>query len=85
MLKFRAALPSREKIEATARALLDSTSMWKHGKKYHHGLVQASSRPKGPHDGAGWHARHSLHARSDGTFDDFWEGLSVDKAVKESR
>jgi len=80
-----AALPPREKIEAAARALLDSTPTWKQGKQYHHGLVQAWHRPKGAHDGAGWHARHSLHATTDGTFDDFWQGLSVDKAVKESQ
>jgi hypothetical protein len=64
---------------------LNSTETWKKGKKHAKHDVQSISRPRGPKDGAGWHARFSQHKQDDGTWQDFWDGLAVDKAVKEAQ
>lgn len=72
---------------SAAKALFETLDSWKQGKTFSKskGLtpykIKISSRPKQPGDGAAWHARYSEH--TEGTFDDFWEGLGRNKAVNE--
>ena len=77
-----AELPSEETILKAGRAILESTSSWKEGKTYAHG-VKTLSRAKGPKDGANWHCRISEHTKDDATFDEFWSKLGENKPVNE--
>jgi len=74
--------PSDETLLALADELLQTTDSWKKGKLYHK-TVQTYSRAKGPNDGAPWHARVSVHAKEDATFDEFWSKLGQNKAENE--
>jgi hypothetical protein len=84
---YPTALPSEQALVAAGKALFATLDSWKQGKAFSSSKpptpysVKTSSRPKQPGDGAAWHARYSEH--KEGTFDDFWEGLGRDKALKE--
>jgi len=76
-------IPSEETILALGNAVLDSAPTWKPGKTFQKNTVKTFSRPKGPQDGAPWHARLSEHTAADATFDEFWSKLGVNKAENE--
>lgn len=72
---------------ASANEILKDSESWKAGKTYTKYKVKAFSHPKGPLDGAPWHARVSVHTTEDATFDEFWAGLgqvTKDKAKIEA-
>ena len=79
-------IPSEEQVLKIGKELVleSSTDAWKKGKLYPDGNVLVTSRPKGPKELSPWFARHSTHTKEDGTFDEFWIGLGVDKGVRES-
>ncbi|KAI0320122.1 hypothetical protein OF83DRAFT_1053756, partial [Amylostereum chailletii] len=76
-------LPSDEDVVAAARKIMKATETWKRGKSYHHNTVRTFSKSKGLGDGAGWHARVSVHPPEDATFDEFWSKLGQNHAVNE--
>ncbi|KAJ7063497.1 hypothetical protein C8F01DRAFT_1133252 [Mycena amicta] len=75
-------IPGDDEIISAAESLLDSITSWKEGKTYHR-TVKTYSRPKGPEDGAPWHARLSHHKPEEATLLEMWEKLGKDKAVNE--
>ncbi|KAF8586551.1 hypothetical protein K439DRAFT_1408716 [Ramaria rubella] len=80
-------LPPEPALIAAGKALFETLDSWKQGKTFSSSSgatpykVKTSSRPKQPGDGAAWHLRYSEH--KEGSFDEFWEGLGRNKAVKE--
>ncbi|KAF7294745.1 DUF3074 domain-containing protein [Mycena indigotica] len=76
------AIPGDDEIMLEAESLLDSITSWKAGKTYHH-TVKTYSHPKGPDDGAPWHARVSVHKPEEATMLQMWDKLGKDKAVNE--
>lgn len=79
-------IPPEEQLYVAAEKIIQDMKTWKKGKTYnrHNTVVHTMSRPKGPKDDAPWFGRHSVHPASQATFDQLWEGLGVDKAVKEA-
>lgn len=75
-------IPSEEAIVQAAHDIIDSITSWKAGKTFHK-VVRTYSKPKGPGDGAPWHARISEHSAEDATFDEFWSKLGDDHASNE--
>lgn len=75
-------IPSEEAIVQAAHDIIDSITSWKAGKSFHK-VVRTYSKPKGPGDGAPWHARLSEHGAEDATFDEFWSKLGDDHASNE--
>ncbi|TFK55064.1 hypothetical protein OE88DRAFT_1732340 [Heliocybe sulcata] len=78
-------VPPEDAILAAANEVLESTKSWKQGKSYFNNTVKTFSRPKGPHDGAGWYCRVSEHTADDATFDEFWSKLGNDKPENEMK
>ncbi|KAI0320121.1 hypothetical protein OF83DRAFT_1053778 [Amylostereum chailletii] len=76
-------LPSDEDAVSAARKIMEETQTWKRGKSYHHNTVHTFSKPKGPGDGASWHARVSEHTPDDATFDEFWNKLGENHPINE--
>lgn len=74
-------LPDGTSLLAQGREILASTASWKPGKTFFKN-VRTFSRAKGPGDNAGWHGRTSEH---EGSFDEFWNLLGVDKGLNEMR
>jgi len=79
-------IPPEGQLYPAAEKIIANMKTWKKGKTYnrHNTTVHTVSCPKGPKDEGNWHGRHSVHASSRATFDEFWEGLGVDKAAKEA-
>ncbi|EIN07162.1 hypothetical protein PUNSTDRAFT_144698 [Punctularia strigosozonata HHB-11173 SS5] len=78
-------LPDETVIVESAKALIESTTVWKRGKTYSDGKVQTFYRSKEGLDGANWYGRVSEHSRSEGTFDEFWGKLAIDKIANEKQ
>jgi hypothetical protein len=81
-----AEIPPEEQLYPAAEKIIADMKAWKKGKTYsrHNTTVHTASCPKGPKDEGNWHGRHSVHPSDAATFDEFWEGLGVDKAAKEA-
>ncbi|KAG9044258.1 hypothetical protein FS837_008554 [Tulasnella sp. UAMH 9824] len=76
-------IPSPEEVLAAAKPILTSdTVKWKPGAKYEDGRVHTFTTKVNGHL---WAMRKSVHGPSEGTFDDFWEGLGVNHSVHESQ
>jgi hypothetical protein len=72
-------------IITAGREILTSTESkeWKAGKCYGKYKVQTSSCPKTSGGGASWHCRTSVHTAQDVKFEEMWDALANDKAIKE--
>jgi len=76
-------IPTESALLGAGKKIINESKEWKAGKTFVKGTVKTTSKPKGPKDGMAWHARHSTHSKEQGTFDEFWNGLGVNKAENE--
>jgi len=80
-------IPSEDEIVVFGKEILAASDNWKQGKVYKK-VVKTSTyspNPKGGNVGTKWACRFSEHAREEGTFDDFWNRLGMNKAENEMR
>ncbi|KAI0807746.1 hypothetical protein C8Q74DRAFT_86245 [Fomes fomentarius] len=76
-------IPPEDAIIEAGREILESSLTWKQGKTYEKNTVKTLYRAKGPNDGASWYGRISEHSKEDGTFEEFWNKLGVNKTENE--
>ena len=78
-------IPSEDVILTTAKEILAASSGWKQSKTRQKVIKTYTYSPssKGESAGTKWACRVSEHTREEGTFDEFWNGLGVNKAENE--
>lgn len=76
-------IPPEDAIIEAGREILESSLTWKQGKTYEKNTVKTLYRAKGPKDGASWYGRISEHRKEDGTFEEFWNKIGVNKTENE--
>jgi len=75
-------IPPEDEILALGKEILAASDNWKKGKTLKK-FIKTSTYSPSPKGGAKWACRVSEHTREEGTFDEFWNGLGVNKAENE--
>lgn len=75
-------IPSEDEILALGKEILAASDNWKQGKTLKK-FIKTSTYSPSSKGGAKWACRVSEHTREEGTFDEFWNGLGVNKAENE--
>ena len=78
-------IPPEDVIIAAGKEILAASANWKQGKTYQKVVKTYTYSPssKDGNKGPKWACRVSEHPPEDGTFDDFWNGLGINKAENE--
>lgn len=75
-------IPSEDEILTLGKEILVASDNWKQGKTLKK-CIKTSTYSPNPKGGTKWACRVSEHTREEGTFDEFWNGLGVNKAENE--